>query len=128
MDTKGRIDNSDGIVADARAPARRWPLAYQPWMTVPIGIALGVRVALLLFGDFAIRLLDPVRFAGILGTWDQFDAVWYTHIAQHGYDTPPPNNLMTFFPLYPLLMWPLGWLLRAVGIVDGDLLSGMLVA
>ena len=38
-----------------------------------------------------------VRYA-LLGVWERFDALWYLHIAQHGYDQP---MAVIFYPLYP---------------------------
>ncbi|HEU5347211.1 MAG TPA: mannosyltransferase family protein [Ktedonobacterales bacterium] len=53
--------------------------------------------------------------------WQQFDANWYIHIAQNGYDS---HTTMAFYPLYPMLI-------RAVTFVMGDshsLLAAMLIA
>jgi hypothetical protein len=55
-----------------------------------------------------------VNVIGLLGKWD---GVWYTGIAQHGYDTALThradgslvNTNIVFFPLYPLLIRVLGW-------------------
>ena len=37
----------------------------------------------------------------LLGVWERFDALWYLHIAAHGYDRP---DAVVFFPMYPSLL------------------------
>ena len=37
----------------------------------------------------------------LFGVWERFDALWYLHIAAHGYDRP---DAVVFFPLYPSLV------------------------
>jgi Gpi18-like mannosyltransferase len=37
----------------------------------------------------------------LVGMWERFDALWYTHIAGHGYDLPAA---VVFYPLYPALI------------------------
>ena len=49
------------------------------WARVPLGLALGVRVAIFLLGEVGARLLHLVPLAGPLGIWRKFDAVWYLH-------------------------------------------------
>jgi len=53
--------------------------------------------------DFTDQLMQPadgLRYA-LLGVWERFDTLWYTHIALNGYDRPEAT---VFFPLYPLLI------------------------
>lgn len=97
------------------------------WLA-PLWLALGVRVAVFLFGDYGVRLLRPSQFHGILGIWNQYDVVWYVHIAMHGYDFAPPNNLVDFFPLYPLVISPLGHLFAAFGMRNAYVAAAMLIA
>ncbi len=112
-----------------RARATRWR-----WMAAPAALALGVRVISLLLADLALRMLvavgvlAPSRYLGLIESWRVYDAVWYMHIAQLGYDAAPPRNLVTFFPLYPLLIRSLGAPLAALGVPDAYLLAAMLVS
>lgn len=91
-------------------------------------LALGVRIALFLVGDYAVRLLRPSLFNGVIGIWNKYDVVWYVHIAMHGYDFPPPYNLVDFFPLYPMLIWPLGHIFDAFGMHNAYVAAGMVIA
>lgn len=52
----------------------------------------------------------------------RWDTVWYVAIAQDGYADPGDNAKAAFFPLYPLLMRGLAWL------VGSPLLAGMLIS
>ena len=91
-------------------------------------LAFGVRIALFVVGDYGVRLLRPALFNGVIGIWNKYDAVWYVHIAMHGYDFAPPNNLVDFFPLYPILIWPFGHLFDALGMHNAYVAAGMLIA
>jgi Gpi18-like mannosyltransferase len=42
----------------------------------------------------------------LLGVWQRFDTLWYVKIAAQGYS--PENESAVYFPLYPLLIRPLG--------------------
>jgi hypothetical protein len=52
----------------------------------------------------------------------RWDSVWYVAIAQNGYAGPDENAKAAFFPLYPLLMRGLGW------VVGSPLIAGMLIS
>jgi len=88
-------------------------------------IALGITVALRLFysalaATLSFHLhLDPARIHpnaytdnltspgtwnyALMGVWERFDALWYMHISQHGYDVPMG---VIFYPLYPIVIRP----------------------
>ena len=87
----------------------------------PLGNAQGFDPAGLTrpFGYFGNLLVSP------LARWD---SAWYLEIARHGYQHPlphgvfPPGPRTTFFPLYPLMV-------RAVGfVVRSDLIAGVLIS
>jgi mannosyltransferase PIG-V len=52
----------------------------------------------------------------------RWDSVWYLTIAQHGYGTPRSHAQAAFYPLYPLLMRVVGW------VVGSPLLAGILIS
>lgn len=119
-----RVEDTGQADADQQDahPSRRYDWLGALWL------ALGVRIVLFLFGDYAVRLLRPGLFNGPIGIWDRYDVVWYVHIAMHGYDFAPPNNLVDFFPLYPLLISPLGHLFDFFGMHNAYVAAGMLIA
>lgn len=71
------------------------------------------------FGYFGNLLVSP------LARWD---SVWYLEIARHGYRQAlpggvfPPGPRTTFFPLYPMLVRGVGFIVRS------DLIAGVLIS
>lgn len=65
------------------------------------------------FGGFGNLLVAPAA---------RWDAVWFLTIAQDGYGTPEHHPQAAFYPLYPLLVRALGWLVGSP-LVGGILLS-----
>jgi Gpi18-like mannosyltransferase len=63
----------------------------------------------------------PINTAVATGLFHQFDASYYLAIANHGYVSTAPNNL-AFFPLYPLLIHTVGWL------IGSDVIAGLLIS
>lgn len=127
LDTPQEQQTQEREVASDERERERATSERFGWLA-PLWLALGIRVAMFLIGDYGMRLLRPASFNGVLGIWNKYDAVWYIHIAMHGYDFPPPNNLVDFFPLYPMLIWPVGHLFAALGIRNAYIAAGMLVA
>jgi hypothetical protein len=52
----------------------------------------------------------------------RWDSVWYLGIARDGYDDAPQHAKAAFYPLYPMLMRGVGW------IVGSPLLAGVLIS
>lgn len=102
---------AEGNVTDVSvSPPRRHPFerlrVARGWMSVPVAIAMTVRIALFLVADVGARMIQHVPFAGALGTWVHMDAVWYLKIVTKGYTySPVRGSLVDFFPLYPLVVW-----------------------
>lgn len=65
------------------------------------------------FGSFGDLLVAPSA---------RWDSVWYLTIAEHGYGDKQDHAQAAFYPLYPLLMRGLGW------IVGSPLVAGILVS
>ncbi len=65
------------------------------------------------FSPLANLLLAPAA---------RWDSVWYLAIARDGYPDPTDHAKAAFFPLYPLLMRVLGW------VVGSPLLAGLLLS
>ena len=96
----------------------------------PFRTLVWIRVALWL-GTAATLLWAPLRrgippfsaYGGlsdlVFGTFAQWDAVWYVHVADHGYDS---DQVTAYFPLYPLVV-------RAVAVVTrSTVVAGVLVS
>lgn len=83
------------------------------------------RIALSIIGEFSRRLLashfvDQSIWTsnGWLDIWGVWDTGWYLDISQNGYTARPLDELISFqtnivfFPLYPLLMRCVGYIIR----------------
>ena len=57
----------------------------------------------------------------VVDVWARWDSDWYVQIAQHGYIWP--SSRPAFFPLYPLLVGPLGHLLGGHTVLAGVVVS-----
>lgn len=120
LDLAGGAPQPEAAEPDTQAPKRR------DWLA-PLGLALGVRIALFVLGDVGLRMLNPAGFTGSIAIWNEFDVGWYTQLAMYGYDIPGKNTA-NFFPLYPMLMSPLGHLFDALGVHNAYVVSGMLIS
>jgi hypothetical protein len=59
-----------------------------------------------LTGNLMSRDAHPVLYA-LLGVWQRFDALWYSHIAACGYDRP---ETIVFYPFFPTLIRMVSWI------------------
>jgi mannosyltransferase PIG-V len=101
-----------------------------------LAVFLAARIGLSLFSVFAVQLiepLDPVHVPGragppatlgwhnVIDATERQDAVWYLRLADEGWS--PNDASAAFFPLYPLTVRAVAW------VVPGDdLLAGLLVS
>jgi hypothetical protein len=110
------VDQPDGLSGGRFRPART---------LLSIRVAIWIGVALTL-------LWEPLRGAQIppfraydartdllFGSFAHWDAQWFLHIAEHGYDS---RQSTSFFPLYPLLVHALAWVTRSA-VVAGVVIS-----
>ena len=100
------------------------PRAEPAWTLVGIRVAYWVGAALALLWLPLHSQIAPFRaYEGrtdlLFNTFAQWDAQWFVHIADHGYDS---KQATSFFPLYPLLVHALSWVVRST-VVAGVLLS-----
>jgi hypothetical protein len=52
------------------------------------------------------RAAHPVLYV-LLGVWERFDTLWYSHIAAYGYDRP---EALVFYPFFPTLIRAVSWI------------------
>lgn len=105
--TSWPTDASDSSLAattirDATAPVRR----QIPWREVCLHAAAAWAITRILF--VLLTYLYAADFDNgtttlhtLVNGWNQWDSIWYTAIAQHGYWYEQPT---AFFPLYPALI------------------------
>ncbi len=90
---------------------------------------LGTRVLLLV-----VAIVNgELRHHALLMELSWWDGQLYRQLAHHGYPAyvPHARSTLGFFPLYPLLMWPLGHAISAItgaGIVNGLTIGGLIIS
>jgi Gpi18-like mannosyltransferase len=104
----------------ARAKACGLPLKAFVYSRLLVLIA-GVAGVLTISSRAGGTQFGPINSAVATGLFHQFDASYYLAIANHGYVVIAPNNL-AFFPLYPLLIHTVGWL------IGSDVIAGLLIS
>ncbi|HEX9037459.1 MAG TPA: hypothetical protein VF808_10760 [Ktedonobacterales bacterium] len=119
----------------ARVIARRLvERLRQPDVTIPLAIAFGVRVVVMLAASVLLRFViggrhSPFASINLIGAWNRKDAIWYLAIAQSGYDYSPVDySRANFFPLYPMLVAFVGRVAQAVGLPEPYTLAGMAIS
>ena len=102
----------------------RSPRAEPAWTLVGIRVAYWVGTALALLwlplrAGIAPFHAYEARTDLLFNTFAQWDAQWFVHIADHGYDS---KQATSFFPLYPLVVHGVSVVLRST-VVAGVLVS-----
>lgn len=92
----------------------------------------GSRIFLLIVAGLSLRFVPKGPFPAktqALEWFNHWDAMWYLSIAQNGYsyDLHAPSNV-NFFPLYPILMHLLGWVVSDLRLAGYLLSNGLLFA
>ncbi|TMK94899.1 MAG: hypothetical protein E6G42_03765, partial [Actinobacteria bacterium] len=110
-----------GLDVRRRLGSRR---AEPGWTLVGIRVAYWVGAALALLWLPLRTGIAPfhayeARTDLLFNTFAQWDAQWFVHIADHGYDS---KQATSFFPLYPLLVHGVSLVLRST-VVAGVLVS-----
>ncbi|MBV8734314.1 MAG: hypothetical protein JO120_05995 [Solirubrobacterales bacterium] len=87
---------------------------------------LSTRVALVVMA----LIESSVRHHPFTHELSNWDGLWYRELANKGYPHYPSHSQTTlgFLPGYPLLMWPLGQLMLALGTASGSAPTAMSVA
>jgi len=113
------------------APARRGHA-----VRLALGLAIGFRVLLTAVGMLSVATAGPLHVRGqwaelvltgrswfdrALAVWQRWDALWYQRIVQQGYRADDGST--AFFPLYPLGVRTVAWLLGGRVVIAELLLS-----
>ena len=100
-----------------------------PDLAIPLTIALGARLVVMLVATTLLRLVIGERHIGLAGVWDRRDANWYLAIARYGYNySPIAESRANFFPLYPMLIAVFGRLASAMGLPQPYTMVGMAIS
>lgn len=103
-------------------------VAWRKVLVISLSMWLVTRLLFAVFTYFAVLTVGKhggVPASTLLNSWDQWDTVWYVRIAQQGYVTP---STTAFFPLYPLLIGAVAFLLGGAHQLFAALLVSNLAA
>ena len=121
--------SSQTAIDEGPPPARRRiSFALTP-VRYAILVYLATRVLLI-----AVALINgALRHHAILHELANWDGLLYRQLANNGYPNfvPHARSTLGFFPLYPLMMWPLGHVMSWVtgkAFIDGLTLAGLVIS
>jgi hypothetical protein len=134
-----RQQRFDGTVAGLRWVQRFLPI-WRGALLPYLGTRCLVLVVALLTNSYLLATLKPHAGAPRLGlnthlpeliwqNWQHFDGGFYLQLAVGGYPTAPPHkpfDVWEFYPLYPMLIHPLGQLFG--GTWSGYSIAGLVVS
>lgn len=91
-----------------------------PWRRLVVWF-IASRVLIWTIAGLSTLVVSPGKFftppSAPLGWLNHWDASWYLHVIQHGYNFDPSKmSSVNFLPLYPLLVRAIAWALPSVEI------------
>jgi len=128
--TSGLAPPQSGEAADAAPPParRRISFALTP-VRYAILIYLATRVLLILVAV----VNGALRNHAVLHELANWDGLLYRQVANNGYPNyvPHARSTLGFFPLYPMMMWPLGHVMSWItgkAFINGLTLAGLVIS
>jgi hypothetical protein len=116
------VDAAPGV------PRRRFSFALTP-VRYAILVYLATRVLLI-----AVAVINgALRHHAVLHELANWDGLLYRQLANNGYPNfvPHARSTLGFFPLYPLMMWPLGHVMSWItgkAFINGLTLAGLVIS
>ena len=125
------VSPSEPELSQRRRPA--WTKAG--WVLLMFAASRLMLVALIVFSRQIIERGPFVTSSGqsqhggtLLDILTQWDGVWYRLIAEHGYAPPTPELAPAFFPVYPILVHAVAFIVRDFQIASLLVSNGCLIA
>ncbi len=126
--TSELVAPGDRDIAASQQPRRAWGTALAA-IRYALIVYLASRALLV-----AVALINgALRHHALLHELSNWDGLLYRQLANNGYPNHVPHARSTlgFFPLYPLMMWPLGHALRwltSQSVVNSLALAGVIIS
>jgi mannosyltransferase PIG-V len=114
-----------------------WRLAWKNagWVLGLFAVSRFMLVALIVFsrqiierGPYVVVSTQNEHGGTLLDILTQWDGSWYRLIAKHGYGPPMPDVAAAFFPVYPLLVRAVAFLVRDLQVASLLVSNGCLIA
>ena len=116
---------------------QRWRLAWKNagWVLGLFAVSRFLLVVLIVFsrpiierGPYVVVSTQNEHGGTLLDILTQWDGNWYRLIAKHGYGPPMPDVAAAFFPVYPLLVHAVAFLVRDLQVASLLVSNGCLIA
>lgn len=105
------------------------------WVLFLFAVSRLVLVAIIVFSRQIIErgphvmVSRQIQHGGtLLDIFTQWDGYWYRLIAEHGYGSPTPDLAPAFFPVYPLLVRGVAFIVRDLQVASLLVSNGCLIA
>jgi hypothetical protein len=115
--------------------ASRWLWENAGWVVFMFAISRLTVLALIIYsrqiiqrGPYVVVSEQEQHGGTLLDILTQWDGSWYRLIAQHGYSPPMPAVAAAFFPVYPLLVRAVGFVVRDYQVASLLVSNGCLLA
>lgn len=134
---KEPVQNLPPVSQSQSEPSPRWRRAWEKarWVLFLFAVSRLALVALIFFSRQIIERGPFILLSGqnqhggtLLDILTQWDGVWYRLIAEHGYGPPTPELAPAFFPVYPLLVRAVAFVVRDFQVASLLVSNGCLIA
>jgi len=134
---KDHVQNLPPVSPHAPEPSSRWRLLWDKagWVLLMFAFSRLIVVMLIWLSRHVIERGPHVTVSGqmqhggtLLDLLTQWDGTWYRLLAQHGYGPPMPEIAAAFFPVYPLLVRGVAFIVRDLQVASLIVSNGCLLA
>jgi hypothetical protein len=118
-------------------PLPRWRIVWEKarWVVFMFAVSRLTLIALIIYsrqivqrGPYVVVSTQEQHGGTLLDILTQWDGSWYRLIAQHGYGPPMPSLAAAFFPVYPLVVRLVAFVVRDFQIASLLVSNGCLLA
>lgn len=134
---KDRVQNLRPVNQNEPASSSRWRRLWDDagWVLLMFAVSRCLVVTLIWLSRQTIERGPHVFVSGqmqhggtLLDLLTQWDGVWYRLLAKQGYGPPTPEIVAAFFPVYPLLVRGVGFVVRDLQVASLIVSNGCLLA
>lgn len=125
------------VIPNETEPSRRWRLLWEKagWVLLMFAVSRFIVISVIVFSRQIIERGPHIIVSGqmqhggsLLDLLTQWDGVWYRLIAKQGYAAPTPELAAAFFPVYPLLVRYVAFVVRDLQVASLIVSNGCLIA
>ena len=131
------VQNRPPVTTDEALPSRRWRLFWEKtgWVLLMFVISrlvvitvMGLSRPIIERGPHVEVSVQMEHGGTLLDLFTQWDGFWYRFLAKNGYGPPTPDLAAAFFPVYPLLVRGVAFIVHDLQIASLIVSNGSLLA